>query len=167
MQTTLFFLRSSEQKIVTDMLHYAARLDETGENLDDRPDLHRYDRHYGLSSRDLGVYILADHALAGAAWLRLFRDGDGVEGFVDDATPVLCMAVKPPFRNLGIGRALLQQLLYEAGALHERISAPASEAAFLERFGFELDEDSGALLRGLTAPAAAPAEKYDVRRWMD
>ncbi|MEA1891569.1 MAG: hypothetical protein U9N33_02525 [Campylobacterota bacterium] len=36
---TLYFLRSSEQKITTDMLHYVMRLDEVSKRLEDIPQL--------------------------------------------------------------------------------------------------------------------------------
>ena len=43
MKPTLYFLRSSEQKIVTDMLHYAMRLDEANKTLIDIPKLSIYE----------------------------------------------------------------------------------------------------------------------------
>ena len=49
MNSTLYFLRSSEQKIATEMLYYATRLDETDKTLDDFPQLRMYDKYYGLS----------------------------------------------------------------------------------------------------------------------
>ena len=69
MTPTLYFLRSSEQKIATDMLHYALRLDAAGRSLDDVPEMRVFDRYYGLTHRDLGLYALSDHQLAGGAWI--------------------------------------------------------------------------------------------------
>lgn len=183
MNTTLFFLRSSEQKIVTDMLRYAARLDEADRSLEDMPQLRIYDRHYGLTHRDLGLYALKGHELAGAAWIRQFKAPDAAEGYVDDGTPVLMIAVKPEFRKQGIGKAMLDQLLLEAGALYERISVgvpPGSpaEALFISA-GFEAFPESGkssavdgtevvTMLKRLEQEEVKrPQEGYDPTYWMD
>lgn len=183
MNPTLYFLRSSEQKIVTDMLSYAVRLDEAGKSLDDFPNLRVYDRHYGLTHRDLGLYALAGHELAGAAWIRQLKESDAAEGYVDAATPVLMIAVKPAFRKRGIGRAMLEQLLLEAGALYERISVsvvPGSPAALLaESAGFEAvagsekvsavdGSESVTMVKVLSREEIKrPSEGYDPTYWMD
>lgn len=63
---TLYFLRSSEQKITTDMLTFAMRLDKLNKTLQDFPELNIYDRYYGLTTKDLGLYALNDNQIAGA-----------------------------------------------------------------------------------------------------
>ncbi len=171
MNPTLFFLRSSEQKIVTDMLRYAWRLDETGTPLTDDSPLRLFDRYYGLTRRDLGVYALSGHEVAGAAWVRLFSEEAGAPGYVDDATPVLTVAVKPPFRGSGIGRALMEQLLLEAGALYGAVSVAAdvSSRGFFERFGFLPAEGSESVMITQLERADVPnvSEGYDPTYWMD
>lgn len=183
MNLTLYFLRSSEQKIATDMLHYAARLDEAGKGLDEVPELAIYEKYYGLTSKDLGLYALSGHELAGAAWIRLFQEHEGANAFVDAKTPVLTIGVKPQFRSRGVGSAMLEQLLMEAGALYEQISVSVLEdspaMAFYEAFGFTRIEGSQksspldghiaiTLIKKLEQKAVQrPSDGYDPTYWMD
>lgn len=183
MNPTLYFLRSSEQKIATDMLRYALRLDLLGKTLDDLPALRIYEKQYGLSHKDLGLYALAGHEVAGAAWIRLLDEASGAAGFVDKATPLLTIGVKPPFRGRGIGSAMLEQLLLEAGALYEQISvsvrSDSPAVRFYERFGFvRIAGSEGAspvdgsevftMVRTLErGEIKRPEEGYDPTYWMD
>ena len=138
MNPTLYFLRSSEQKIVTDMLKYAYRLDKIDKTVDE---LHIYERYYGLTRRDLGLYALAQNNLAGAAWIRLISKDKNPNAFVDEDTPILTIAVKPEFHSNGIGSLMLDQLLQETGALYKQISVSVIQDSpaikFFEKFGFE------------------------------
>lgn len=183
MTPTLYFLRSSEQKIATDMLHYAARLDEVNKTLEDFPELAIYEKHYGLSHRDLGLYALAESTVAGAAWIRLLKESDAPSAYVDEMTPILTIGVKPEFRGKGIGSAMLEQLLLEAGALYEQISVSviedSSAVKLFEHFGFvRLDGSEkkstidGSNLFTMTKKlpkqeVKRPSDGYDPSHWMD
>jgi GNAT superfamily N-acetyltransferase len=48
--------------------------------------------------------------LIGAAWYRLFTEAEHGEGFVDDETPELAIAVVDGFRGRGIGTRLLKEI---------------------------------------------------------
>ncbi len=169
MQPTLYFLRSSEQKIVTDMLHFAAGVDKTGEKLDSRPELECYYRHYGLNHRDMGLYALQEHVLAGAAWIRLLKESDNATACVDAQTPVLMIAVKPEWRGQGIGKAMLEQLCIEAAALYERISVACDteNIPFFRSLGFESLRE-GVMIKQLSKVVPdRPSDGYDPTYWMD
>jgi GNAT superfamily N-acetyltransferase len=58
----------------------------------------------------------------GAVWIRRLNADHGSNGYIDDNTPILNMAVLPEFRGKGIGSQMIEQLFMEAGALHENIS---------------------------------------------
>ena len=179
----LYFLRSSEQKIATDMLTFAMRLNEFNKTLQDFPELNIYNRHYGLSSRDLGLYALDEHSIAGAAWIRLLSIEDGANGFVNTNTPILSIAVKPEFRAKGIGSAMLEQLLIEAGAVFEQISVSvvknSKAVKFYKKFGFvKLENSEGKspvdnsqvftmIKKLIKQDIIRPTDGYDPRRWMD
>ncbi len=183
MKPTLYFLRSTEQKIATDMLHYAARLDEVGKTLADVPELAIYEKFYGVNHRDLGLYALAGHSVAGAAWIRLLSEEDAPNAYVDAATPVLTIGVKPEFRGQGIGSAMLEQLLVEAGALYDQLSVSVVSGSpalkLFERFGFAVAEgaqkvspaDGSAVVTMIKKlereEVKRPSDGYDPRRWMD
>ncbi len=72
-KATLYFLRSSEQKITTDMLQYSMRLDELAYSTSDFPALDIYEKFYGLSTKDLGLYALVENKISGAVWIRLLK----------------------------------------------------------------------------------------------
>ncbi|MDK9693908.1 MAG: GNAT family N-acetyltransferase [Sulfurimonas sp.] len=174
MKPTLYFLRSSEQKIVTDMLYYAYRLDETDKKVRDFPELETYSRFYGLSSKDLGLYALSEHKIAGGAWIRLLRE---------DEPPILTIGVKPEFRKMGIGSAMLEQLFLEAGAIFESMSVTVlnneKSISFFKKHGFVEVENSLnkslvdeseviAMLKELPkARVVRPMDGYNPQKWMD
>jgi ribosomal protein S18 acetylase RimI-like enzyme len=184
MKPTLYFLRSSEQKILTDMLHYAMRLDDVNKSLSDIPKLAIYNEFYGFTSKDLGLYSLVDNQLAGAVWIRRLNADHGSNGYIDEFTPILNIAVLPAFRGEGIGSQMIEQLFIEAGALYENISVSvvvdSPAVRFYERHGF-IRHESGFVEQSFVdssnvitlvkklhkAAVIRPSDGYDPRRWMD
>jgi GNAT superfamily N-acetyltransferase len=72
---------------------------------------------------DIGVVAEEGGEGIGAGWVRRFERGDRSYGFVDRKTPELTLAVRPPWRGQGVGRALLRSLFDAAGSAGvERIS---------------------------------------------
>lgn len=164
MKRELYFLRSSEQKIVTDMLKYAYPKESKNPNI--------YADFYGLTPKDMGLYALVNSEIAGAIWSRELQKKDNAEGFIDEKTPVLSMAVLPKFRDKGIGSFMIEQFLQEAGALYEQVSVlPDSKAiSFYEKFGFIAvnETKSSIMLKKLEKKEVTrPTDGYDPTRWMD
>lgn len=165
------------------MLPYARRIDLEAATIADFPHLSIYHTFYGYTSKDLGLYALIDHQIAGAAWIRRLQDDHGSDAFIDESTPVLNIAVLPQFRRSGIGSMMLEQLCMEAGALYDAMSVRAVcgelSEAFFSRHGFVRVEgsegnsqidgaDTVTMLRRLEKAAPArPSDGYDPRRWMD
>ncbi len=143
MNTELYFLRSSEQFIVKDLLRYAALLDENGETVEAYPALEQYHRNYGNYSGDIGVYVIVDHKVAGGAWARMLLNGFG---HLDNATPELMFAVLPEYRDQGLGTLLLEHLFKEAAKIYSQLSLSVQEEnpalMLCERLGFEKMEGS-------------------------
>ena len=83
MSRELYFLRSSEQKIVKDMFKLA--------HPSDSDELLKYTEYYGLTTKDLGLYALVDNEIAGAIWTRRLNP---------DEAPRLSLAVVPKFKKL-------------------------------------------------------------------
>lgn len=165
------------------MLYFAYRLDTCEKKLEDFSQLEIYNRYYGLSSKDLGLYALSGHTIAGAAWIRLLKKDDKAEGFIDENTPVLTIGVKPDFRDKGIGSAMLEQLFLEAGALFEQISVSVLKeekaVGFFKKHGFvEVENSLGkspidgsevvTMVKELPKERVVrPTDGYDPRKWMD
>lgn len=146
MTPTLYFLRSSEQRIATTILQVAARLEEDKLTLEEVPHLRMYDAHYGESETDIGLYAMMGSDVAGGAWVRLFSEEKPGYGFVDAHTPELVLGVKKAFRNQGIATMLMQQLFIEVARSFSQMSLCVRTTnpviALYERLGFEKIEGS-------------------------
>ena len=81
---------------------------------------------------DTGLVAEEDGAPVGLAWYRFFTDEQHGEGFVDEATPEVAVAVMDGMRGRGIGHALML-------AIHER-----ARAAGAERVSLSVDPDNPA-----------------------
>jgi len=140
MSPALYFLRSSEQRIATNILKVAARLEEDGLTLEEVPHLRIYDEAYGRSESDIGLYAMIGPDVAGGAWVRLFSEEKPGYGFVDANTPELVLGVKAPFRNQGIATMLMQQLFIEVARSYAQMSLCVCTTnpviALYERLGF-------------------------------
>ncbi len=87
------------------------------ESIVDRPELSKYYRNWGRMGDIAFVADVRDN-LAGAAWCRLFDEPDPGYGFISDTIPEISMAVKPEYRNIGVGSWLLDCLCDEARKQH-------------------------------------------------
>lgn len=77
------------------------------------PELRVYIDGWGRAG-DRGIIAVAGIDPLGAAWYRAYSEAEHGYGFVDARTPELTIAVAPPRRGLGIGRALLAALVAQA-----------------------------------------------------
>ena len=173
MKIELYFLRSSESKIVTNMLGDAYQLNQRNKTLDALPKLKKMSDFYGLTTKDLGLYAMYEKKVVGAIWSRE----------LDSKIPTISMAVLPEFQRKGIGSQIMEQFLQEAGAAYEKIEVKVlkeSEAVnFYKKFGFlEIDNSelksivdesiTITLNKELEQKAVIrPKDNYNASYWMD
>ena len=153
MNKELYFLRSSEQKIVTDMFKIAHPKESN--------ELLKYTEFFGLTRKDLGIYALVDNEIAGAIWSRELSP---------DEAPRLSVAIVPKFKRQGIGIFMMEQFLQEAGALYDEITIDITHKPkaikFYEKFGFT--NSNLFLTKKLQRKEVfRPSDGYDPTRWMD
>lgn len=63
---------------------------------------------------DHGIIADAEFEPVGAAWFRVFPDGDPEGGFIGGETPELLIALAPKHRGKGVGGLLLSALMDKA-----------------------------------------------------
>lgn len=152
MKKELYFLRSSEQKIVNDMVKYAYPQDMKNLNI--------YTDFFGLTTKDLGLYALVDNKIAGAIWSR---EIDGIAK--------LSVAILREFKAQGIGSFMMEQFLQEAAAVYEKVNIDISHKPlsikFYEKFGFKKLNNNLLTKKLEIKEVVRPTDGYDPTRWMD
>lgn len=71
------------------------------------PELQVYIEHFGELKDDMGLVAEADGQIIGAVWARIMND----YGHIDNETPSLAISLYKEYRNLGIGTALMKEIL--------------------------------------------------------
>src|SRR5699024_12262702 len=91
------------------------------------------------SVHDISLLADVDGKVVGAAWVRIMND----YGHIDDETPSLAIALYKEYRGMGMGTALLQELLsFLKTQGYSRVSLSAQKANqavnLYRRAGFEI-----------------------------
>ena len=129
-------LRGDETAFLRDML-FAALDWKQGRRLPPKfvvlriPQAAIFHRGWGRPG-DTALVAEEDGVRLGLAWYRFFTDAEHGEGFVDEATPELAIAVVDGHRGRGVGTALL-------AAVHARARADG-----IDRISLSVDHDNPA-----------------------
>ena len=71
------------------------------------PELQVYVERFGELKDDKGLVAEVDGKIVGAVWVRIMND----YGHIDDETPSLAISIYKEYRGLGIGTAMMKELL--------------------------------------------------------
>lgn len=83
------------------------------------PELQVYTDDFGGSPHDRAFVAEAEGKIVGAAWARIMKD----YGHMDDQTPSLAISLYKEYRGMGIGTALLKNLMMDLKAAgYEKVS---------------------------------------------
>ena len=78
------------------------------------PEVSRALADWGERDGDTAVVATIDSNPVGASWVRFWTDGNFINGYVDETTPVLVIGVHRDYRHRGIGRRMIAWLLDRA-----------------------------------------------------
>ena len=104
----------------------------------DQPDIAHYAEGFGTHPGDAGSIAETAGGRIAAAWVRLLRGDDRGYGYIDDDTPELSVAVRPRWRNQGIGTALLLRLLEESPRVSLSVDSRNPAVRLYKQLGFEV-----------------------------
>ncbi|MBP3459615.1 MAG: GNAT family N-acetyltransferase [Lachnospiraceae bacterium] len=103
-------IRENEYEILKDFLYEAIFVPEGIEaplkSIIDQPELQVYIKEFGKKD-DHCLVAEADEKIVGAVWTRIMDD----YGHIDDETPSFAISLLKEYRGLGIGTALMRNML--------------------------------------------------------
>lgn len=108
-----------------------------------KPELQIYIENFGDRKDDFSLVAETEGTIIGAIWARIMND----YGHIDNDTPSLAISVCKEYRNLGIGTALLKEMLRHLRSQDYRrvsLSVQKVNAAvrLYQRAGFEIIEEN-------------------------
>lgn len=104
-------MKKSEYPLLSDFLYEAIFIPEGVEppprSIIDTPELQVYIKDFGELKDDKGLVAEADGKVVGAVWVRIMDD----YGHIDDKTPSFAISLYKEYRGLGIGTAMMREML--------------------------------------------------------
>lgn len=103
------------------------------------PELQVYVERFGKLKDDRGLVAEVDGKIVGAVWVRIMND----YGHIDDETPSLAISLYQEYRNLGIGTAMMKEILAQLKAHgYSRVSLSVQKSNYAAKLylkvGFEI-----------------------------
>jgi len=78
------------------------------------PDVSKSLADWGERDGDTAVVALVNSIPVGASWYRFWTDGNFINGYIDEITPVLVIGVHSDYRHQGIGKKMIEWLIDSA-----------------------------------------------------
>ncbi|MDO4795567.1 MAG: GNAT family N-acetyltransferase [Brachymonas sp.] len=149
-------LKSCEIPLLDEFLYEAIFIPEGAQapprDIVKHPDLQKYVADFGKKD-DVCYVAEVEGKVVGAVWTRMIND----YAHVDDETPSLSISLLKEYRNLGIGTALMKQIILTLkGRGYRQVSLSVQKAnpavRMYEKLGFEVareNEEDCIMIRGL------------------
>ncbi len=106
-------IREDEYYLLNDFIYEAIfipeGIDPPSRSIIEQPDLQVYIRNFGEEKDDICFVAEADEKVVGAVWVRDMND----YGHIADGVPSFAISLYKPYRNFGIGTALMREMLGE------------------------------------------------------
>ncbi len=111
MDYTIREISDKEYKLLEDFLYEAIFVPEgmsaPAKSIINQPELQVYISDFGKKKDDIGLLAEAGGKVIGAVWVRIMND----YGHIDDNTPSFAISLYKEYRGLGIGTALMKEML--------------------------------------------------------
>lgn len=111
MEYTIRKLSKEEYGLLEDFLYEAIFVPEgmvmPPKTIINQPELQVYISGFGQKKDDIGLLAEVGKKVVGAVWVRIMND----YGHIDDNTPSFAISLYKEYRGLGIGTALMKEML--------------------------------------------------------
>ena len=109
-----------------------------------QPELQIYLTDFGKKKDDIGLVAEVDKKAVGAVWVRIMND----YGHIDNDTPSFAISLYKDYRGLGIGTALMKEMLRilkDRGYKQASLAVQKANYAvkMYQKIGFEIVDESG------------------------
>lgn len=140
-------IREDEYYLLNDFIYEAIfipeGIDPPPRSIIEQPDLQVYIKNFGGEKDDICFVAEADEKVVGAVWVRDMND----YGHIADGVPSFAISLYKPYRNFGIGTALMIEMLGELKKRgYPRASLAVQKANYAvkmyKKVGFEIIGES-------------------------
>ena len=140
-------IRKNEYPILSDFLHEAIfipeGMDKPPKSIIEQPELQVYIEDFGKKD-DWCLVAEVKRKIVGAVWVRIMDD----YGHTDDETPSFAISLHEEYRNLGIGTALMRDMLeFLKNKGYKQTSLSVQKANYAvnmyRKVGFEIIREDG------------------------
>ena len=147
MNYTIREIRKSEYPLLNNFLYEAIFIPDGIEpppkSIITAPELQVYVERFGELKDDRGLVAEVDGKIVGAVWVRIMND----YGHVDDETPSLAISLYKEYRGLGIGTAMMKEILALLKSHgYKQVSLSVQKANYAakmyQKIGFEIVRES-------------------------
>ena len=141
-------LQGSENHLLREFLYEAIYIPEgvkpPSKDVVDLPELKLYIEDFGKKKDDFCLVADCEGKVVGAVWVRIMND----YGHIDNATPSIAVSLYKDYRGLGIGTALMKEMLRilkDRGYKQASLSVQKANYAvnMYQKTGFEIVDEKG------------------------